>query len=503
MGDSFGHYPAVIYGGTLPGVSALRSLRAVSDGLEVLFVNPQPGWGGQAGIGRQNSWDLRDWQRNGEAMTAQGGTFRHWYDSSGLSYDPTAFEALVGETVRDTDGVDLLDYWDVVDLERTTEGSVDRIEVAPLKRTGGETKQSGESVVFDADTFIDASESGRLARLANVPYTVGRASWERDNRQMAATLMFAMEGVEWRTIEQNRSPDGQRTYGSTTDAWDDQRLFWGGQWYARESTPVQEFNEAFPRFRLKALNAAEGRSGVFWFNALLIYDVDGRYDTRDDGKILKHDQRPWHRDEARERAVAAITDDRFRAAMRAFPGLKSATLVDRDGSPAIAESVYLRETIHMRRDSGYAVTENHVLEAGDGPDNGADADLYDTRVGLCYYWMDNNGYDASRPSDDAEFYATDNPVYLPYEVLVPKTCSNLLVPGYAASFSSRAWFEARVLPNLCVLGDAAGVAAAVATEDGVPPGRFESRQIERTQESLVDDVGAILEKDLSHGTVDR
>lgn len=503
MGDSFGHYPVVIYGGTVPGVSALRSLEAVRDDLRVLFVNPQPGWGGQAGIGRQNSWDIRDWQQDGEAMTPQGGSFRHWYDSTGLSYDPTAFETLISETVRDTDGVDLLDYWDIVDLQHTAEGSIERIEVAPLKRAGGETKQSGESVVFDADVFVDASESGRLSRLANVPHTVGCEDWTQDSRQMATTLMFAMEGVEWRTIEQNRSPDGQQTYGSTTDATGDQRLFWGGQWYARESDAVQKFNDSFPRFRLKAVNAAEGQSNVFWFNALLLYDVDGRYDARDEGKVLKHEQQPWHRDEARKRAVAAITDERFRSAMRAFPGLESADLIHQDGSPAIAESLYLRETIHITRDGDHAVTENHVRKAGSGPENGADAELYDSRIGLCYYWMNNNGYDASRPSDAAEFYATENPAYLPYEALAPASCPNLLVPGYAASVSSRAWFEVRVLPNLCVLGDAAGVAAAVATQEGVPPGTFGTEQVTKTQEHLVDDVGAILEKDLSRGTVER
>ena len=53
-----------------------------------------------------------------------------------------------------------------------------------------------------------------------------------------------------------------------------------------------------------------------------------------------------------------------------------------------------------------------------------------------------------------------NPVYLPYSCLTTNNVANLLIPGYAAGISSFSWGEVRVFPNLCVLGDAAGVAAA-------------------------------------------
>ena len=503
MEDSFGQYPVVIYGGTLAGVSTLRSLRQVADDRHVLFLNPQPGWGGQAGIGRQNSWDLRDWQSADGGMTPQGGSFRVWHDAAGFAYDPVAFEEFLAETVREGRHTDLLDYWDVVDLDCSSDGIIERIEVAPLKRAGGETVTSGESVLIDGEVFVDASTSGRLTRLAGVPHTVGRADRHTDQRQMAATLMFPMKEVDWRTIEQSRSPNGQQTYGTTTDASTNHRLFWGGHWHERNGEAVRAFNDGFPRCRLKALNAAEGREGVFWFNTLLVYDVDARFDARDEGKVLTRDQRPWHRDEARRRAIEALTDPLFGKAIRSFPGLEQTSFIREGEDPVAAETLYLRESIHLTRHGEHAVRNHHVRDAGREPTDGADTELYGSRIGLGYYWMNSNGYDATRPSDAATFYATENPVYLPYEMLTSVTCANLLVPGYATSADSEAWFALRVVPNQCVLGDAAGVAAAVADRSDTDPGLFGDERIRRVQRHLVEDVDAILEKDTASGAVVR
>ncbi|MFZ5753749.1 MAG: FAD-dependent oxidoreductase [Bacillota bacterium] len=77
-----------------------------------------------------------------------------------------------------------------------------------------------------------------------------------------------------------------------------------------------------------------------------------------------------------------------------------------------------------------------------------------------------------------------NPVYLPYRMLTVKGVKNLLVPGYATGCSSFAWAELRVLPNLAVLGDAAGVAAARAVLYGEDPSEFSTPQIRWVQEKL-------------------
>ena len=61
---------------------------------------------------------------------------------------------------------------------------------------------------------------------------------------------------------------------------------------------------------------------------------------------------------------------------------------------------------------------------------------------------------------------------------------NLLIPGYAASIASLGWAEARVLPNQCVLGDAAGVAAAYAVTNNKQPLNFGNADIAKIQTTL-------------------
>ncbi|MEW5897947.1 MAG: FAD-dependent oxidoreductase, partial [Bacillota bacterium] len=61
---------------------------------------------------------------------------------------------------------------------------------------------------------------------------------------------------------------------------------------------------------------------------------------------------------------------------------------------------------------------------------------------------------------------------------------NLLVPGYATGAASLAWAEVRVIPNLCVLGDAAGAAAAEAVLSGADPALFRQEQIKWVQAAL-------------------
>ncbi len=140
---------------------------------------------------------------------------------------------------------------------------------------------------------------------------------------------------------------------------------------------------------------------------------------------------------------------------------------------------------------------------------GSDRDLYPSRIGLGYYLMDINAY---RPDDlqhegkyvwpVTEWLRPDwlrsggepsCPVYLPYAILTSPDVDNLLLPGYAASCSSFAWAELRVLPNLAVLGDAAGIAAARSMNFGELPGDFGDIQIKWMQESLLE-TGARLEK---------
>ena len=70
----------------------------------------------------------------------------------------------------------------------------------------------------------------------------------------------------------------------------------------------------------------------------------------------------------------------------------------------------------------------------------------------------------------------------------------MLIPGYAVGASSYAWAEMRVFPNLCVLGDATGAAAAYAVNNNKQPLYFPNSDIAAVQSILSNSCNAKLEK---------
>ncbi|WP_135855088.1 FAD-dependent oxidoreductase [Halorussus salinus] len=488
-------YEVVVYGATMPGVAAARNAARLLDTGRILLVNPQPGWGGIGGVGGQNFWDCRYWERNGRRWLLQGGSFREWYRSQGQAYNTDRMQQTLREDVTAQKNIDILDGWDIT---ATHLDDADLLTAISLRARGASDSRSKQ---IQGAVFVDASESGRLARHAGIPHTIGRQDWSHDSRQMAATLMFQIQDINWDTILKH-SGEGEE-YGTQVDERSGHRLFWGGAKTVETASAMREFGETTPRMQIKPFNAAEHDDGIFWLNTLLIYNVDGRYHRPNTESV--ETASTWCRSEALRRGQQAIDSEAFIDALQSFPGFDDVTLVRRDdGTPRTGETLYIRETIHATTGQGqFAVGRDAVENAGVGPDSGADARFYDTRIGLAYYWLDNNGYTKDLKSDGTELEPTANPVYLPYDCLTPARPQNLLLPGYAASISSQAWFEVRVLPNLCVLGDAAGVAAAVSLQQNVLPGQFTADEIAHVQEYLETECNAILNKQQSNSNPDE
>lgn len=479
-------YDIVVYGATMPGVAAVRMANSTDPTSSVLLVNPRRAWGGISCGGGQNFWDRRLWSDDGKQRLVQGGSFRNWYDTVGQAYDTAEMADLLR---AEAEPATVLDQWEVTDAS-VTDGALDRLELAAVEHSPRDRPELGGHRTVAGDVFIDASESGRLTRLAGVPHTVGRSDWAADDRQMATTLMFRVGDLDWSEIRTG-TRDGRSVFDTHRDPATGKRLFWGGGPVVESDDDVAAFERSNPRFRIKPMNAAEHVNGEFWINALLFYDVDGTQAGYAERPGMRTDGRdPWDRWTARQRARSAIGTEEFERALRSFPGFEGATLpsgeIDDD---RLADLLYLRETIHAG-DGSYALSRADVEDAGDGPNAGTDATHHDRRIGLGYYWLDNNGYAADEAGP--ELGDAPNPVYIPYETLTAPGVQNLLLPGYAASVSGEAWFEIRVLPNLCVLGDAAGVAAAVAVEQGIAPGRTQAL-VSNVQEQLREN-GAILDK---------
>ena len=507
--------------------------------------------GGLATVGGQNYFDQRNWSRYGlpDVHPAQG-TYAWWSDNGKQQFYGV-------KNLADTMKQDLAKYGSMIsyyygyDITSVSwgNGKISSVNLKQIKRdaTTGVVVWENTTATVKGTVFIDASDSGRLTRLSNFGGTVGRYDFPAhaldaseksspgQGRQQVATLMFKVTGIDTSVREidlSGKSPDGMRDVFVVPTAKEEHKEARGngGKYAYKNNTTIVNFNNKYgPQgFVLKPFNAAQDgeNSAEWWVNMLLLFNVDGRANNRDKGtSIFPADMRSDYKtvDDAWVAGRKMLENPEFLSAMRCFPGFQSAKLVmDSDGKPAVGKILYLRETIHAAQSSSARANgtenSNYGLHAMDCWDAGAsssektDKRNYKKRIGLNYYYSDINGYKFEDLKDANGKYiwfdevgqkirsdigVTDetpkNPVYVPYDALATNFVYNLLIPGYAVGASSFAWAEIRVLPNQCVLGDAAGVAAAYAVKNAKDPLNFSQTDIANIQ-TLLKNSNALLEK---------
>ena len=507
--------------------------------------------GGLATVGGQNYFDQRNWSRHGlpDVHPAQG-TYAWWSDNGKHQFYGV-------KNLADTMKQDLAKYGSMIsyyygyDITSVSwgNGKISSVNLKQIKRDAstGVVVWENTTATVKGTVFIDASDSGRLTRLSNFGGTVGRYDFPAhaldaseksspgQGRQQVATLMFKVTGIDTSVREidlSGKSPDGMRDVFVVPTAKEEHKEARGngGKYAYKNNTTIVNFNNKYgPQgFVLKPFNAAQDgeNSAEWWVNMLLLFNVDGRANNRDKGtSIFPADMRSDYKtvDDAWVAGRKMLENPEFLSAMRCFPGFQSAKLVmDTDGKPAVGKILYLRETIHAAQSSSARAngTENsnyglHAMDcwnAGGSSSSGTDKRNYKKRIGLNYYYSDINGYKFEDLKDANGKYiwfdevgqkirsdigVTDetpkNPVYVPYDALATNFVYNLLIPGYAVGASSFAWAEIRVLPNQCVLGDAAGVAAAYAVKNAKDPLNFSQTDIANIQ-TLLKNSNALLEK---------
>ena len=507
--------------------------------------------GGLATVGGQNYFDQRNWSRDGlpDVHPAQG-TYAWWSDNGKHQFYGV-------KNLADTMKQDLAKYGSMIsyyygyDITSVSwgNGKISSVNLKQIKRDAstGIVVWENTTATVKGTVFIDASDSGRLTRLSNFGGTVGRYDFPAhaldaseksspgQGRQQVATLMFKVTGIDTSVREidlSGKSPDGMRDVFVVPTAKEEHKEARGngGKYAYKNNTTIVNFNNKYgPQgFVLKPFNAAQDgeNSAEWWVNMLLLFNVDGRANNRDKGtSIFPADMRSDYKtvDDAWVAGRKMLENPEFLSAMRCFPGFQSAKLVmDTDGKPAVGKILYLRETIHAAQSSSARANgtenSNYGLHAMDCWDAGAsssektDKRNYKKRIGLNYYYSDINGYKFEDLKDANGKYiwfdevgqkirsdigVTDetpkNPVYVPYDALATNFVYNLLIPGYAVGASSFAWAEIRVLPNQCVLGDAAGVAAAYAVKNAKDPLNFSQTDIANIQ-TLLKNSNALLEK---------
>jgi hypothetical protein len=119
-----------------------------------------------------------------------------------------------------------------------------------------------------------------------------------------------------------------------------------------------------------------------------------------------------------------------------------------------APALYIRETRHV--EGLYTLTAQDILAGS----------MFDDRIALASYPIDIHPY---FPGWTNPHPRRAIPYSIPYRAIVPQRIQNLLIASRALSATSEAHGSARVVPTIMAVGQAAGVAAALAAQLNVSP----------------------------------
>ena len=293
--------------------------------------------------------------------------------------------------------------------------------------------------VVEAGVVVDCSADADVAYRAGAPTTKGR---EADGKMQPMTMFFVIEGVDDATVEAHIHAHPE----------EEGKLFHGIVERARAAG-------RFPIERDKIGIYRTPEPGVWRVNTTRLLGLDGTDpDDLTRAEILGRKQ------------VFALLD----FMRRECPGLEHVRLRE------IAAQIGVRET---RRIVGEYVLTLDDLAAGRH---------FDDVIALAGYPIDIHPVDGAgggiQAALEAGLKAAD--VYeIPYRSLVPRSVDNLLVAGRCLSATHEAAGAVRVMPPCFAMGQAAGIAAALASEARTAPRRLDVTQVQR----VLRHQGAILE----------
>lgn len=326
----------------------------------------------------------------------------------------TPFEAeamkLICDRMLTESGVHVLYHAAVVDVI-ANEGKIDEVILST----------AGGLCAAQADVVVDCTGDGDVAAYAGVPYIMGNG----EGRVQPATMFFRIGNVD--TDRVNADIEANRSNFYRKDGVN-YRSF---HWRVAEARAAGDWN-------LKRVSIGMFRSvkrDEWNINTSRVMNVDGT-----DSESLTRAEK-----EGREQV-----DVIFRFLKKYVPGCENARMY------ATGSTIGIRETRHIE---GIRTLTADDLVAGKIPDDsimlGANAiDIHGKFGALSQEYI-------TLPPGTA--YG------VPYGCLVPRGTRNLLVAGRCISATSDAAGAIRVMPPCMALGEAAGRAAAMASESRVSP----------------------------------
>lgn len=255
---------------------------------------------------------------------------------------------------------------------------------------------------IEADVFIDASGDANLAHLAGFPYKVGR---ESDGLCQPMTLCFRLANV---------------------DAEGYQKI-------------KPEVNELYSKFQAEG-KITNPRENVLVFNCVAKNML--HFNTT---RVVKLD--PTNAEDVTKAEIIAREQvfEMVNFLRENFEPFKDADLVSTGIQIGARESRMIVGEHTLNQEEMLAYTK------------------FEDGIAACNYDIDIHSPDGSGTS---HYYFPSGKYYtIPYGCLVPKDSENLLVAGRCISTTHEAQASIRIMPTVCTIGEAAGVAAAVACED--------------------------------------
>ena len=189
----------------------------------------------------------------------------------------------------------------------------------------------------------------------------------------------------------------------------------------------------------------EGRYAI---NHFRVFDVDA---TNSESMTRGHI-------EARRQVLDAL-----RVLQNETPGFENAEILQ------VASVLGVRESRHIR--GKYRITVTDVS-------NGT---KFDDRIAVYGFGMDVHPRNANITGNFKIEVAKK--YYIPYCSMLPEGCDNLIVAGKTISCESQAAGGLRCMPAAMAMGQAAGLAAAMATENGAAPSEIDVSALQATLRS--------------------
>ena len=281
------------------------------------------------------------------------------------------------------------------------------------------TSRSGEFKI-SADYFIDATGDALLTYMSGYKVNLGR---EEDNLCQPMTLCFRVGNVDAESYHKNSAALANKLYNEF-----------------QEKGKIKNLRENILTFNTTDDN-------IIHFNSTRIV----KRNPVDPFDLTKAEL------EAREQVM-----ELFKFMKENIPEFKNATLL------STASEIGVRESRMIEGE--YTLTVDDIKELKQ----------FDDSIALGNYCIDIHSPDGRGTTlmffEDGEYYS------IPYRTLIPKNSKNLLVVGRCISVDHEAQSSMRVMPIVCSIGEAAGVAVSMACKNKTGVNEIDVQNLRNTLE---------------------